>query len=82
MILIASTRSPILVRSSLRTKIAPTTYLCALLLGSLLKKNLLLFSILFLYKMFDKPTAAAAKKWPPLLDKPERARYNISCPYG
>ena len=45
-----------MVRSSLRTKIAPTIYLCALLLGSLLKKNLLLFSILFLYKMFDKPT--------------------------
>ena len=33
-----------------------TTYLCALWDGSLLKKNLLLFSILSLYKIFDKPT--------------------------
>ena len=40
----------------LRTKIAPMTCLCVLSPDSLPKKNLLLFSILFLYKMFDKPT--------------------------
>lgn len=51
-----SSPSPILVRSSLRTKIAPTIYLCALLDGSLLKKNWLFFLLLFLYNMFDKPT--------------------------
>ena len=42
--------------SSLHTKIVPTTYLCALLPGSLRKKNLLLSLNLSLYKMFDKPT--------------------------
>ena len=53
---IVSSLLPILVCSSLHTKIVPTTYLCALLPGSLRKKNLLLSLILSLYKMFDKPT--------------------------
>ena len=57
----ASSLLPILVCSSLHTKIAPTTCPCALFPGSPPEKNLPLPSSLSLSNMFDKPTFFEAR---------------------